>query len=80
MRNIYAITVKEVLEKTVCVEADSLDEAIDKVETAYYDVQIILEPEDLSEREFVPSCYAEENGIVPEEEIDEYKKYYQWID
>lgn len=79
-KNIYAITVKELLEKTVCVEADCLDDAIDKVESAYYDVQIILEPEDLSEREFVPSCYLGANGIVPKEQTEYYKENYQWID
>jgi hypothetical protein len=79
MKNVYAITVREVLERTVCVEAEDLDEAIDKVESAYYDVQIILEPEDLSDRDFVPSCYAGENGIVDESELDDYKENYQWI-
>ena len=75
MKNIYAITVKEVLEKTVCVKADSLAEAIDKVETAYYDVQIILEPEDLSEREFVPSEYHGVHGIIEnEEDLECYQK------
>lgn len=79
-KNIYAITVRETLEKTVCVRAKDLDDAIVKVESAYCNVEIILEPEDLSDRDFIPSCYAEENGIVSEEKIDEYKKYYQWID
>ena len=77
--SVYAITVKEVMEKTVCVEAKDLHEAIDKVECAYYDVKIILEPEDLSEREFIPSCYAGHNGLVDVDELDNYREHYQWI-
>ena len=77
--SVYAITVKEILEKTVCVEAENLSEALDKVESAYYDVEIILEPEDLSYREFNPSMYAGENGVVDEDELDGYRKNYQWI-
>ena len=77
MEKIYAITVREILEKTVCVKAKDLDDAIDKVESAYYDVQIILEPEDLSEREFVPSEYHGVHGIITEEDevdLDFYQK------
>lgn len=74
----YAITVREVLEKTVCVEAKDLDEAIDKVASAYRRVEIILEPEDLSDRDFIPSPYASENGIITEDMIEDYKDY-QWI-
>lgn len=76
---VYAITVKEVLEKTVCVEAEDMHEAIDKVEQAYSRVEIILEAEDLSEREFIPSCYAGYNGLVDVDELDNYRKHYQWI-
>ena len=79
MKNVYAITVREISEKTVCVEAEDLDEAIDKVESAYYNVEIILEAEDLSEREFIPSPYAGLNGIVNNDELEEYRKDYQWI-
>ena len=79
MKNVYAITVREISEKTVCVEAEDLDEAIDKVESAYYNVEIILEAEDLSDREFIPSPYAGLNGIVNNYELEEYRKDYQWI-
>lgn len=79
MKNAYAITVREILEKTVCVEAEDLDEAIDKVESAYYNVEIILEAEDLSEREFIPSPYAGYNGIVDRDELESYRKDCQWI-
>ena len=65
---IYAITVREILEKTVCVRAKDLDDAIDKVESAYYNVEIILEPDDFSDREFVPSEYHGVHGIVDDEE------------
>ena len=80
MKNVYAITVREILEKTVCVEAEDLDKAIDKVESVYDNEQIVLDAENLSETEFVPSCYASENGIVTDEMMDDYKEHYQWIE
>jgi len=80
MKNVYAITVKEVLERTVCVEAEDLDEAIDKVESAYRNEDIVLEAEDFyGDTEFIPSCYAGENGVVPKKDLEFYKEHYQWI-
>ena len=76
---VYAITVREIMEKTVCVEAEDMTDAIDKVERAYHNVEIIIEPEDLSEKEFVPSCYAGKNGLVDVSELESYRKDYQWI-
>lgn len=70
MENIYAITVREILEKTVCVKAKNLNDAINEIESAYYHEEIILEPEDLSEREFVPSSYHGVDGIIDEEKED----------
>lgn len=75
MENIYAITVREVLEKTVCVKAENLDDAIYEVESAYYHEEIILYPEDLSERDFVPSSYHGVDGIINEkEDLECYQK------
>ena len=78
MLKAYAITVREILEKTICVEALSLDEAIDKVASAYSNEEIILEAETIVDTEFVPSCYAGKDGIISESEIKFYEDE-QWI-
>ena len=78
--NVYAITIREVLERTVCVEAEDLDQAIDKVEYAYNKANIILDADDFDgNAEIEPSCYAGQNGIVYDDELDYYKDQYQWI-
>ena len=79
MKNVYAITVREISEKTVCVEANDLDEAIDKVETAYGNVEIIIDADDFCYKDVIPSPYAGHNGIVDRDELESYRKDYQWI-
>lgn len=80
MANVYAITVREILERTVCVEAEDLDDAIYKVESAYRKCEIVLDSDDFcGYPDIEPSCYAGNNGIVPESEMDDYKEDYQWI-
>ena len=79
MKNVYAIIVREISEKTVCVKAEDLDEAIDKVESAYRNVEIILDAEDFCYKDVIPSPYAGLNGIVNNDELEEYRKDYQWI-
>ena len=61
----YEISVREILKKTVIVEAESLEEAIQKVEDAVEHDEIILDVDDYDEREIVPSEYFE-GGKVPE--------------
>ena len=61
----YGISVRESLKRTVIVEAESLEEAMQKVEAAVERDEIILEVDDYDEREIVPSEYFE-GGKVPE--------------
>lgn len=61
----YGISVREILKRTVIVEAESLEEAMQKVEAAVERDEIILEADDYDEREIVPSEYFE-GGKVPE--------------
>ena len=61
----YGISVREILKRTVIVEAESLEEAMQKVEAAVDRDVIILEVDDYDEREIVPSEYFE-GGKVPE--------------
>lgn len=63
----YAIRIEEIIAKTVIVEADDLDEAIEKVEAACNDDIIFLDGiEDFVERNVFPSEYFK-NGIVSNE-------------
>lgn len=74
----YAITVKEVLERTVCVYADNLDDAVHQVEKAWRKEEIVLDSEDFCGYPDVePSYYAPAGGEITEI-IDEYEDY-QWV-
>ncbi len=63
----YGISVREILKRTVIVEAESLEEAIQKVWDAIERDEIILDNDDYDEREITPSEYWDD-GTVPEEE------------
>lgn len=63
----YGISVREILKRTVIVEAESIEEAIQKVEGAVEREEIILDVDDYDNREIVPSEYFE-GGEVPEGE------------
>ena len=61
----YGISVREILKRTVIVDAESLEEAIQKVEKAVEREEIILDVDDYDDREIIPSEYFE-GGKVPE--------------
>lgn len=61
----YAISVKEILKRTVIVEAENIEEAIKKVEEAVEREEIILDVDDYDGREIVPSEYWN-GGKVPD--------------
>lgn len=63
----YGISVREILKRTVIVEAENLEEAIQKVEAAVEREEIILDVDDYDDREIVPSEYFE-GGKVPDDE------------
>lgn len=63
----YGISVREILKRTVIVEAENIDEAIQKVEEAVECDEIILDVDDYDDREIVPSEYWD-GGKVPEDE------------
>lgn len=63
----YGISVREILKRTVIVEAENLEEAIQKVEDAVEREEIILDVDDYDDREIVPSEYWG-GGKVPEGE------------
>ena len=61
----YGISVREILKRTVIVEAENLKEAIRKVEEAVEREEIILDVDYYDDREIIPSEYFE-GGKVPE--------------
>lgn len=68
----YGISVREILKRTVIVEAENLEEAIQKVEDAVEREEIILDVDDYDNREIVPSEYWN-GGEVPEgEDVNSY--------
>ena len=62
----YAIRVEETRGKTFIVEADSLENAIDKVDSA---ICIDLDNED-TDREVYASPYATDGGIATEYQLE----------
>lgn len=63
----YGIAVREILKRTVIVEAENIEEAVQKVERAVEHDEIILDVDDYDYREIIPSEYWGE-GKVPEGE------------
>ena len=53
----FAIRITETLARTVIVDSDDLDEAIQKVEKAVSDDKIILTSDDYDEREIFPAAF-----------------------
>lgn len=62
----YAIRVEETKGKTFIVEADNLDEAIDKVSCRVIDLD-----DEMSEQEIFASPFAQIDGIATDEQIED---------
>ena len=63
----YGIIVREILKRTIIVEAENVEDAIEKVDAAVERDEIILDVDDYDDREIVPSEYWE-GGRVPDGE------------
>lgn len=68
----YGISVREILKRTVIVEAENLQEAIQKVEDAVEHDEIILDVDDYDDREIVPSEYWEDGKVPDGEDVSYY--------
>lgn len=71
----YAVRVTEILKKTVMVEADSFEEAVDKAEMAYDCGEIEVGFDDFYEKQIGVSEYFGEAPVSEEE-----SKYYPQIE
>ena len=66
---VYGISVKEILKRTVIVEAENVEDAVRKAEEAVECEEVILDVDDFDDREIVPSEYwGEGGGRVPDGE------------
>ncbi len=54
---VYGISVKEILKRTVIVEAENVEDAVRKAEEAVECEEVILDVDDYDDREIVPSEY-----------------------
>lgn len=68
----YGISVREILKRTVIVEAENLNEAIRKVEEAVEREEIILDVDDYDDREIVPSEYFEGGKVQEGKDVSFY--------
>lgn len=57
---IFKIEVQELLSRTIEVEAQNIEDAIDKVHQMYKSEEIVLDYDDLSKREIIPSSLVNE--------------------
>ena len=71
---IYAIRVEQVLADDFLVEANSLDEAIKKVQD--FDAEVGISPDEIVEVNTIPAPNSKENGEATEEQI----KYGCWLE
>ncbi len=70
----YGISVREILKRTIIVEAENLEEAIQKVEKAVERDEIILDVDDYDDREIVPSEYFDGGKVPDGEDVSFYWK------
>lgn len=70
----YGISVIETLRRTIIVEAENINEAIQKVEEAVRRDEIILNMDDYEDREIIPSEYWDDGKVPEGEDVSFYWK------
>lgn len=68
----FGITVREILKRTVIVEAEDLTEAMEKVQAAVQVDKILLDMDDYDDREIVPSEYWPGGEVPAGEDVSYY--------
>jgi hypothetical protein len=71
----YGISVREILKRTVIVEAENINEAMKKVNDAYEQQQIVLDMDDYDETKIEPSPFVGDGPggeITDEEDVSFY--------
>lgn len=68
----YGISVREILKRTVIVEAENIEAAVQRAEEAVECEEVILDVDDYDDREIVPSEYWEGGRIPDGEDVSSY--------
>lgn len=71
----FAIRVEETLGRTLIVDAENLEEAIDQVSEAYKNCEIILTAEDFEDKDIHAAEWAKD-GLVTKEDVSFYEHLY----
>lgn len=66
----YLVTIEETLSKTVLIEAESEEEAVDIVEDKYRNADIILDSENFCDKEITARLSTHDDDISLYEEIE----------
>lgn len=74
--NWYAISIKEIHEDIVIVEANSLDEAIKMTED--FNQEVGFDLEEITDVKIEKSMYANEDGTATETQINDGRGYTLW--
>lgn len=79
--NDYKVSVREYLERTVTIEANSEDEAIQKVKEMYRDEEIVLSSEDFISKEIdIEKCYELDEKIIFVDDLNDIQYLRNMID
>ncbi len=66
----FKIIVQELLSRTISVQAQNMEEAIEKVSQMYRNTEIVLDAEDFIENEIIPATLKNEKEVLIKEIIE----------
>ncbi|WP_297975256.1 DpnD/PcfM family protein [uncultured Capnocytophaga sp.] len=66
----FKIIIQELLSRTVSVQAQNIEEAIEKVNQMYKNAEIVLDAEDFEEKEIIPVTLKDEKEVLIKEIIE----------
>ncbi len=66
----FKIIIQELLSRTVSVQAQNIEEAIEKVNQMYKNAEIVLDAEDFQGKEIIPVTLKDEKEVLIKEIIE----------
>ena len=73
----FKIIVQELLSRTISVQAQNMEEAIEKVSQMYRNTEIVLDAEDFIENEIIPATLKNEKEVFIEKQYEDEKKNFE---